>query len=135
MPLRGYIAHHMGPTEPYAHAEDVLYHFGDNDFEVCVDGTDPVRLPAHRPDLLRASRPIEQSWPGFYEHYVRPPLMDSAVRGSLSFGMGGSGSGVPFHTHGPVFAEVLHGRKVWRDRRGPHPPHVTRAHRSFVFMR
>jgi hypothetical protein len=27
--------------------------------------------------------------------------------------MGGSGSGVPFHTHGAVFAEVLYGKKRW----------------------
>jgi hypothetical protein len=32
-------------------------------------------------------------------------------KGSLSFGMGGDGSGVPFHRHGHVFAEVLHGHK------------------------
>ena len=53
-----------------------------------------------------------QTWSGFYETYVRPPLLDSYRLGSISFGMGGSGSGVPFHTHGPVFAEVLHGQKV-----------------------
>ena len=31
----------------------------------------------------------------------------------FSFGIGPSGSGVPFHTHGAVFAEVLHGAKRW----------------------
>jgi hypothetical protein len=31
----------------------------------------------------------------------------------FSFGIGASGSGVPFHTHGAVFAEVLHGAKRW----------------------
>ncbi len=31
----------------------------------------------------------------------------------FSFGIGGSGSGVPFHTHGAVFAEVLVGAKRW----------------------
>jgi hypothetical protein len=32
---------------------------------------------------------------------------------SLSWGLAGDVSGVPFHVHGPVFAEVLHGRKHW----------------------
>ena len=32
--------------------------------------------------------------------------------------MGGDGSGVPFHRHGPVFAEVLHGHKVKGVERG-----------------
>ena len=34
-------------------------------------------------------------------------------RVTLSFGMGGRFSGVPFHTHGAGFSEVLHGRKAW----------------------
>ncbi|KAJ1456850.1 hypothetical protein M885DRAFT_439005 [Pelagophyceae sp. CCMP2097] len=32
---------------------------------------------------------------------------------ALSFGVGGESSGVSFHTHGPAFAEALHGRKRW----------------------
>jgi hypothetical protein len=32
--LRDYIHRHMGPAQPYAPAEHVLYHFGDNDHEV-----------------------------------------------------------------------------------------------------
>ncbi len=40
---------------------------------------------------------------------------------ALSFGLGGSGSGVPFHTHGPVFAEVSHGQKVSFSLPFPHP--------------
>eukprot|EP00960_Hanusia_phi_P036168 752184-Hanusia_phi.AAC.2 len=31
----------------------------------------------------------------------------------ISHGAGGSGSGVPFHVHGPGFSEVLWGRKRW----------------------
>lgn len=46
------------------------------------------------------------------DHYVRPEF--TYVREpSYSFGIGSSGSGVPFHTHGAVFAEVLHGHKRW----------------------
>jgi hypothetical protein len=76
----------MAPQEVNVSADSTLYHFGDNRFE---------------------------DWGDFFEHYVRPPLLDSVNRGSLSFGLGGSGSGVPFHTHGAVFAEVLHGKKVF----------------------
>ena len=32
---------------------------------------------------------------------------------TLAFGVGGSGSGVGFHQHGPVFLALLHGRKRW----------------------
>ncbi len=32
---------------------------------------------------------------------------------SLSFGVAGRGSGVPFHFHGPGFLQQLHGRKRW----------------------
>ena len=32
---------------------------------------------------------------------------------ALSFGIGASGTGVPFHVHGPGFSEVLWGRKRW----------------------
>ena len=32
---------------------------------------------------------------------------------ALSFGMGGIGSGVQWHVHGPGWSEVLHGRKHW----------------------
>ncbi|RHY28928.1 hypothetical protein DYB32_007405 [Aphanomyces invadans] len=32
---------------------------------------------------------------------------------SLSFGMAGRGSGVPFHFHGPGFLQQIHGRKRW----------------------
>ena len=32
---------------------------------------------------------------------------------ALSFGVAGPGTGVPFHFHGPGFAETLFGRKRW----------------------
>jgi hypothetical protein len=51
-------------------------------------------------------------WSALFQHY-RQPLQYIWSYASLSFGVGGSGSGVPFHTHGHVFAEVLHGRKRW----------------------
>jgi len=45
--------------------------------------------------------------------YVRPPFAQANEMGSLSFGIAGSGSGVPLHRHGHVFAEVFYGRKRW----------------------
>ena len=94
-------------------ANTSFYHFGDNDYG---------------------------DWTNFSQHYTRPPftcvplaqlhsphipLIDERTP-FFSFGLGGSGSGVPFHTHGAgavsahappltraVFAEVLHGHKRW----------------------
>jgi hypothetical protein len=75
-----------------------------------------------------------QAWRGLLDQYVRPPLLDAAAHGSVSFGLGGSGSGVPFHTHGPVFAEVVHGRKVrLRLRVRPRDGLWTDGHRSAGF--
>ncbi len=47
--------------------------------------------------------------------YALPRVWDTQTRlkPSLSWGLAGDGSGVPFHVHGQVFAEVLHGRKHW----------------------
>jgi hypothetical protein len=54
----------------------------------------------------------DSDWTNFTEHYVRPPYPYDRDP-FYSFGIGGSGSGVPFHTHGAVFSEVLHGYKRW----------------------
>uniref|UniRef100_A0A0G4FXV4 JmjC domain-containing protein n=1 Tax=Chromera velia CCMP2878 TaxID=1169474 RepID=A0A0G4FXV4_9ALVE len=65
-------------------ATDVLYKFGDN----------------------------YMGWEDLLGKYERPQLY-GGQEGALSFGVGGSGSGVPFHEHGAVFAEVFHGQKRW----------------------
>jgi hypothetical protein len=67
-------------------AKETFYLFGDNDWS---------------------------DWVNFTEHYARPPWNYANREPFYSFGIGGSGSGVPFHTHGAVFAEVLWGRKRW----------------------
>eukprot|EP00388_Colpodella_angusta_P017406 GDKJ01043014.1.p1 GENE.GDKJ01043014.1~~GDKJ01043014.1.p1 ORF type:complete len:290 (-),score=30.52 GDKJ01043014.1:23-892(-) len=51
-------------------------------------------------------------WNELLNKYHRPDWYHGQT-GALSFGIGGSGSGVPFHIHGPVFAEVFHGLKRW----------------------
>ena len=66
-------------------AAKTWYHFGDNKYEEWLNFTDHYTRPAY--------------------NYSRDPF--------FSFGIGASGSGVPFHTHGAVFAEVLYGRKRW----------------------
>lgn len=51
-------------------------------------------------------------WTDLLREYSRPQWYNGS-EGALSFGVGGTGSGVPFHIHGPVFAEVFYGRKRW----------------------
>jgi hypothetical protein len=52
------------------------------------------------------------------DHYRVPPFK-ATVEGrnheytTLSLGLAGKYSGVPFHEHGPGWSEVLHGRKRW----------------------
>lgn len=61
-------------------------------------------------------------WQALFSHYIQPSSYIWSKHASLSFGVGGSGSGVPFHTHGHVFAEVFHGAKRWfLQRPGPEP--------------
>jgi jumonji domain-containing protein 8 len=56
-------------------------------------------------------------WALLFDAYVQPThLLDYETEGSMSFGVGASGSGVPMHVHGPVFAEVWKW-VVWLDAR------------------
>ena len=45
--------------------------------------------------------------------YQLPPLTLPFHKPALSFGCAGPGTGVPFHFHGPGFAESIYGRKRW----------------------
>jgi len=84
VPFVTYIEEMMGPQKNQTGA-DTWYHFGNNDYA--------------------AFAPL-------FQHYQIPKEIITAHH-TFSFGAGGSGSGVPFHTHGPVFAEVLYGQKRW----------------------
>mmetsp|Transcript_9486 Transcript_9486/g.23735 ORF Transcript_9486/g.23735 Transcript_9486/m.23735 type:complete len:329 (-) Transcript_9486:42-1028(-) len=69
-------------------------------------------------------------WALLFDAYRQPThLLDYDVQGSMSFGVGASGSGVPMHVHGPVFAEVFYGAKRWflyaPDQRPPFDPDIT----------
>ncbi|EGD83453.1 hypothetical protein PTSG_04060 [Salpingoeca rosetta] len=84
--FREYLEHLVRPRTMDDVAGDTWYFFGNNDYD--------------------------KSWTNFTQHYHRPDYTYTREP-FFSFGIGGSGSGVPFHTHGAVFAEVLHGAKRW----------------------
>jgi hypothetical protein len=63
-----------------------VYYFGDNDRE---------------------------GWHDLFSLYQLPPYTIPGMTGVLSFGLAGPGSGVPFHIHGPTFAQTIFGRKRW----------------------
>eukprot|EP00038_Savillea_parva_P025495 m.47944 g.47944 ORF g.47944 m.47944 type:complete len:351 (+) comp6942_c0_seq2:151-1203(+) len=97
-----YVNSMLEPMDLSAVARDTFYLFGDNDYN---------------------------DWVNFTDHYARPVWGYPDRDPFFSFGVGGSGSGVPFHTHGAVFAEVLWGRKRWfatsPDNRPNFSPHNT----------
>ncbi|ELU10495.1 hypothetical protein CAPTEDRAFT_19179 [Capitella teleta] len=58
-------------------------------------------------------------WKKLFDSYLQPPYRLPGLTGAYSFGLAGPGTGVPFHFHGPGFAEVIYGRKRWF----LYPPH------------
>ena len=52
-------------------------------------------------------------WKDLLDEYILPPLQIPLHSTALSFGLAGPGTGVPFHFHGPGFAETIYGRKRW----------------------
>ena len=57
----------------------------------------------------------DQNWLNQLLRYYTPPTYNVGEfnQPSLSFGMGGQGTGVPFHFHGPGFQQMIFGRKRW----------------------
>jgi hypothetical protein len=57
----------------------------------------------------------DQQWLQYILRYYKSPayVVGDFVHPSLSFGMGGQGTGVPFHFHGPGFQQMISGRKRW----------------------
>lgn len=86
MTLCEYIEKFMRPQSLSALGNETLYHFGDNDRE---------------------------RWAGLFILYQLPPYGLPGMEPVLSFGLAGPGTGVPFHIHGPTFAETIFGRKRW----------------------
>ncbi|CAD5112051.1 DgyrCDS1297 [Dimorphilus gyrociliatus] len=52
-------------------------------------------------------------WAELFDMYNQPPYKIPKLTGALSFGVAGALTGVPFHIHGPTFAETIYGRKRW----------------------
>ncbi|XP_059572558.1 jmjC domain-containing protein 8 isoform X3 [Alligator mississippiensis] len=86
MPFQEYVEHLLEPQDLDLLGSDTLYFFGDNNFT---------------------------EWGSLFQKYVPPPFRLPGTTSAYSFGIAGSGSGVPFHWHGPGFSEVIFGRKRW----------------------
>lgn len=55
-----------------------------------------------------------EEWQKMLHDYCYPPCQTCTKElSALSFGIGGKGSGVQWHTHGPGFSQTLNGRKHW----------------------
>jgi ribosomal protein L16 Arg81 hydroxylase len=86
MTFREYCNKHLFPQNRNTLGNETFYMFGDNDNEEWGDLLNEYKIP----------------------DYNLPRHIPA-----LSFGVAGPGSGVPFHFHGPGFAEAIHGRKRW----------------------
>jgi len=98
-----YCENHLYPQNSNTPGNETFYMFGDNDNEEWGDLLNEYKIP----------------------DYNLPRHLPA-----LSFGVAGPGSGVPFHFHGPGFAEAVHGRKRWflsqpDDRPNFHPNKTT----------
>lgn len=85
--LAQYIENILEPQNLNVLGNSTLYWFGDNNYT---------------------------EWESFFDLYKPPPFGLPGKTGAYSFGLAGPGTGVPFHFHGPGFAEVIYGRKVCR---------------------
>lgn len=84
--LSHYISHILRPQSLNAKGNETFYWFGDNNY-------------TEFEKLFQTYNPPKYSIPNMLPAY--------------SFGVAGVGTGVPFHFHGPGFAEVLYGQKMW----------------------
>lgn len=84
--FREYVEYLLKPQDKDSLGCDTLYFFGDNNFT---------------------------EWGSLFQKYSPPPFRIPGTTGAYSFGIAGSGTGVPFHWHGPGFSEVIFGRKRW----------------------
>ena len=84
--FREYMNRILMPQDYNKSGQETLYFFGNHDY---------------------------QEWSDLFQHYVLPPYKLPGKEPALSFGIAGAGTGVPFHFHGPGFAEVIRGQKRW----------------------
>lgn len=90
--LEQYVTDFLKPQRLDQFGNETLYWFGDNNY---------------------------MEWDELFSKYIPPPYSLPQLTGAYSFGVAGAGTGVPFHFHGPGFAEVIFGRKRWF----LYPPH------------
>ncbi|EDV27990.1 uncharacterized protein TRIADDRAFT_20728, partial [Trichoplax adhaerens] len=83
--LSNYVNNYIKPQSLEELGVDTYYFFGDNN---------------------------HTEWKTLFSYYYKPPYNIPGFTSMLSFGIAGPGSGVPFHFHGPVFSETLHGKKA-----------------------
>ncbi|KAG8145496.1 hypothetical protein E2320_012025 [Naja naja] len=76
--FQDYVDHLLEPQDLASLGSETLYFFGNNNFT---------------------------EWGSLFKKYNPPPFRIPGTTGAYSFGIGGSGSGVPFHWHGPGFSE------------------------------
>ncbi|KHJ93904.1 JmjC domain protein [Oesophagostomum dentatum] len=81
-----YLTHRLKPQNLHTLGNETMYLFGDIDRKLWAPLLSTYRIP-------------KWTLPGHEP--------------ALSFGIAGAGTGVPFHFHGPVFAEVIYGSKRW----------------------
>ncbi|XP_072416154.1 jmjC domain-containing protein 8 isoform X1 [Chiloscyllium punctatum] len=86
VPFKEYVEHMMKPQSLDSLGSDTFYFFGDNNFT---------------------------EWDSLFRTYIQPPYQLPGTTGAYSFGIAGSGTGVPFHWHGAGYSEVIYGRKRW----------------------
>ncbi|XP_053550971.1 jmjC domain-containing protein 8 [Bombina bombina] len=86
VPFKEYVDQFLKPQDVNSLGCDTLYFFGDNNFT---------------------------EWGSLFKKYTPPPFQIPGTSGAYSFGIAGSGTGVPFHWHGPGYSEVIYGRKRW----------------------
>jgi len=84
--LSTYVENHLRPQDHQLRGNETLYLFGDIDQTI---------------------------WRPLLDAYNQPKWTVPGHQAALSFGLAGAGTGVPFHFHGPGFAEVIYGAKRW----------------------
>ncbi|KAK2156264.1 hypothetical protein LSH36_217g02002 [Paralvinella palmiformis] len=90
--LEQYVSNYLKPQKLDQFGNETLYWFGDNNYA---------------------------EWNELFRKYHAPKYYLPRLTAAYSFGVAGAGTGVPFHFHGPGFAEVVFGRKRWF----MYPPH------------
>eukprot|EP01003_Olkasia_polycarbonata_P004976 NODE_434_length_897_cov_64.542453_g379_i0.p1 GENE.NODE_434_length_897_cov_64.542453_g379_i0~~NODE_434_length_897_cov_64.542453_g379_i0.p1 ORF type:complete len:220 (-),score=23.47 NODE_434_length_897_cov_64.542453_g379_i0:205-864(-) len=122
MSLGNYLENAMGPQSPEKQGNDTFYLFGSTegaewDAFLAKYPSPTLQYPSESFFSRRlgsdvsGSAEFEQA--GFSKcdgELLRAKQRDGV---SLSFGIAGRGTGVPFHFHGPGFLQMLHGRKRW----------------------